>query len=282
MKNEVTVKVNAKINLSLNVEGKKDGYHLLDTVVASVNLADVVTACRSDAFSVSFSDEKIVAESSNAYKAAEYMTEKYSLPPVRISVCNRIPCGCGLGGSSADCAGVINALSDLFGLNLCDEEKRGIAEKFGSDTPYMLRGGYARLRGRGENVEYFRSYFSLPVIIAYRGDVNTGECFALFDKECGNGFVADNDALISDIIECNLRGICRETKNALTGAAGKLNRFVSTAEKSIDAPHFMTGSGAGVVILSQDEQLCARLERDGITVIRTEILPSSPSDGILQ
>lgn len=282
MKNEVIVKINAKINLSLNVEGKKDGYHLLDTVVASVNLADVVTVCRSDAFSVSFTDEKIIAERSNAYKAAEYMTEKYSLPPVKITIRNRIPCGCGLGGSSADCAGVINAMSDLFELNLCEEEKRGIAEKFGSDTPYMLRGGYARLRGRGENVEYFRSNFSLPIIIAYRGDVNTGKCFEVFDRECGNGVVADNDALVSDIISCNLRGICRETKNALTGAAGRLNDFVFAVEKSVNAPHFMTGSGAGTVILSRDEELCARLERDGITVIRTEILPSSPLDGILR
>ena len=48
MKKTVTVEVNAKINLSLLVTGRKDGYHMLDTVVASVDLADVVSACKAD------------------------------------------------------------------------------------------------------------------------------------------------------------------------------------------------------------------------------------------
>ena len=36
----------AKINLSLNVSGKTEsGLHLLDSVTASVNIADAVTVC---------------------------------------------------------------------------------------------------------------------------------------------------------------------------------------------------------------------------------------------
>ena len=38
------VKAYAKINLTLDITGSKDGYHLLDSFVASVDLYDLITA----------------------------------------------------------------------------------------------------------------------------------------------------------------------------------------------------------------------------------------------
>ena len=55
----VSVKVHAKINLSLNVCGKTDNYHVLDTVMTSVDIADVVSVrkSRDSSFRVSFDVE---------------------------------------------------------------------------------------------------------------------------------------------------------------------------------------------------------------------------------
>ena len=232
MKRTETVEINAKINLSLNVTGMKDGYHLLDTVVASVGLADAVSVCACSEFSAEFSDKSINAAQSNALKAAKYMSGKYALPAVKINVVNRIPCGCGLGGSSADCAGVIMAVNNLFSLGLSDRELRYVAGLFGSDTPYMLSGGYARLTGRGEKIEFFDSDFSGSILIAYKGGVDTRECFRLYDRLRPEGKQADNGALIEALRLCNPDGVYKEMKNALVSAAKHINPYIEDRSRT--------------------------------------------------
>lgn len=275
MKRTETVEINAKINLSLNVTGMKDGYHLLDTVVASVGLADAVSVCACSEFSAEFSDKSINAAQSNALKAAKYMSGKYALPAVKINVVNRIPCGCGLGGSSADCAGVIMAVNNLFSLGLSDRELRYVAGLFGSDTPYMLSGGYARLTGRGEKIEFFDSDFSGSILIAYKGGVDTRECFRLYDRLRPEGKQADNGALIEALRLCNPDGVYKEMKNALVSAAKHINPYIAEIEKiASGVPYFMTGSGAGIVIMSCSDVIKENLRNAGIDVICTKILPS--------
>lgn len=275
MKKTVTVEVNAKINLSLLVTGRKDGYHMLDTVVASVDLADVVSACKADKNEIVFSAPNIVAEKSNAYKALSYMSEKYFLPPVSIKVGNRIPCGAGLGGSSADCAGVILAVNKLFSLQLSVGEMREIAGKFGSDTAYMITGGFARLAGRGDEIDFFESEFCPEVLIAYKGEVSTKECFLLFDKIKPTAEFQGNDRLIRLLESDCPEKACESLFNHLTVPAEKLNGNIMRIFDIVKGRNaVMTGSGAGVVVFSPDEQTENELLSGGINVIKTRILPS--------
>ena len=61
--------------------------------------------------------------------------------------------GAGLGGSSADAAGVLNAMAKLYGID--DKAALGeLADALGSDTRYMLDGGFCRMRGRGEKLTF--------------------------------------------------------------------------------------------------------------------------------
>ncbi|MDD6479296.1 MAG: hypothetical protein PUF48_05765, partial [Oscillospiraceae bacterium] len=62
---------NAKINLTLNITGKReDGYHLLDSVMQSVNLADEITVVPSDKITVDCSNRLFSGEKNIAYTAA--------------------------------------------------------------------------------------------------------------------------------------------------------------------------------------------------------------------
>lgn len=109
-----TVKINAKINLSLNVVGKEDGYHILGSVAASVDIADVITVyeskfARCQVFQSRYRRGKIQRV------CRGYVPDKKIFPPpVGVVVENNIPAGTGLGGSSADCAGVILAIKKAF------------------------------------------------------------------------------------------------------------------------------------------------------------------------
>ena len=203
------------------------------------------------------------------------MSEKYFLSPVSIKVGNRIPCGAGLGGSSADCAGVILAINKLFSLQLSVGEMREIAGKFGSDTAYMITGGFARLAGRGDEIEFFESEFCPEVLIAYKGEVSTKECFLLFDKIKPTAEFQGNDRLIRLLESDCPEKACECLFNHLTAPAEKLNGNIMRIFDIVKGRNaVMTGSGAGVVVFSPDEQTEKELLSCGINVIKTRILPS--------
>ena len=70
------LKANAKINLTLDVLGKReDGYHLIDSVFQSVSLGDIIEVDVSDSIVVGCSDSSICDESNIAYKAAKKFFE---------------------------------------------------------------------------------------------------------------------------------------------------------------------------------------------------------------
>ena len=69
---KVTVRANAKLNLTLDVVGKRDdGYHLLESVMQSVSLYDTVTVKTDE------SGEIAVITSEKGYRSAFYVYDKY-------------------------------------------------------------------------------------------------------------------------------------------------------------------------------------------------------------
>ena len=249
---------------------------MLNSVVASVDIADVISARTAEKDEMIFSDKTIDCEKSNAYAALKYMRSKYSLPCVSVSVRNEIPCGAGLGGSSADCAGVILAVNKLFSLDLTLNEMRDVANNFGSDTAYMLTGGFAVLKGRGEIIERFESAFSPSVLIAYKGSVSTKECFSLFDRRHDGDSAKNSEKLVSALQNGDDAAATELVENDLTSFSAALNDGITRIfELAGERKCVMTGSGAGVVIFGGDEKLVKTLEKEGITVIKTRILPSS-------
>ena len=144
----------AKVNLFLHVTGRRDdGYHLLESLFALVDLADTVTLARRD-------DRAIVrarvvpgvAEHTDlAMRAAFALREATGTPfGASIAVEKRIPMGGGLGGGSSDAASVLLGLNRLWGLGLSRAELAGIGVQLGADVPFFVHGENAIVRGIGE------------------------------------------------------------------------------------------------------------------------------------
>lgn len=259
----VKVKVYAKINLSLNV-GFKDGlYHDLDTVMTSVDLYDVVSVVKrmDKNINVSLNGKKVA--SSNAMKAALLLQNRYNTEGADIFVQSGIPSGGGLGGSSADAAAVIRATDVLYGLSLKESDMIDVGIKIGSDVPYMLFGGYARLRGKGE----FFTRFEGPegkVLVSGMGSVNTAECFKRFDLQNKQGFLSDNDAFLRELKRGSFNDCGKYFLNALSAAAETLNPHIGKIkeimrESGLDA--CMTGSGAYVFGAGKEGDLTEAAEK---------------------
>lgn len=149
----ITLIAHAKINLFLDITGKRaDGYHLLETVMQSVDLSDIVTVELADEISVSCSDPTIPEDEDNiCCKAAELF---YALLGKRggadIYIDKRIPQGAGLGGGSADAAAVLRGLNRLCGKPFDEDTLLKLAAKTGADVPFCLVGGTKLCRGIGD------------------------------------------------------------------------------------------------------------------------------------
>ena len=154
---KIVVLAHAKLNLYLDIVGTRlDGYHLLETVLQSVDLSDIVevTTAR-EAISVTCSNPEIpTGEKNMCYKAAKRFLKRVGGNfGIKIHIEKRIPDGAGLGGGSADAAAVLFALNELNGLSMRSDELLQLAAEIGADVPFCLTGGLSVCRGIGEVIE---------------------------------------------------------------------------------------------------------------------------------
>ncbi|MDE6558155.1 MAG: hypothetical protein K2K39_03505, partial [Clostridia bacterium] len=256
--NYVRVKSYAKINLTLDIVGAEGGYHMIDSVVASIDIYDLICAKRRRDKLVSVEmhgqgSESIPPESNNAVKAAERFCQKFGTDGADITVWKNIPVGAGLGGSSADVAGVLNAMAKLYDVSDRATVKQ-IADELGSDCGYMLTGGFARISGRGERVTRLYSEGNLKLDIGLLlppSGVSTATCYSLSDKLGAERAPDKGSAEAENAVEAgDKRALGASLGNDLFGAAASLNPDVKKAYDELKefAPRGvkMTVSGSGV------------------------------------
>ena len=167
--------------------------------------------------------------------------------------------GLGLGGSSADSAGVLKGLAQLYKIDDFEGVAK-LADENGSDTRYMLTGGYARLKGRGERVFHIDSKLKLNfLLIAPAEGVSTAECYKTFDKI--GVFGGDGGKAEAALKAGDIRALAGSLCNALTIPAKMLSGSVSKAFEDLAAfdplAVNMTGSGSGVYALFETPEFAA-------------------------
>ena len=146
----------AKVNRSLLVLGKRpDGYHELDTIFQTIDLADELTFEASPGLTLVCDDPSLPGGEENlVVRAARALAERSGVAPrASIRLVKRIPHGAGLGGGSSNAAATLLGLHALWGLSLEPSALAETAARIGSDVPFFLVGGLARGTGRGERIE---------------------------------------------------------------------------------------------------------------------------------
>ncbi len=176
----ITLKAYAKLNLSLDVTGKRaDGYHELDSIMQTISLADTVEIDRADETTVVFDVPDVDAVKNTAYAAAQaFFTHTGIQGGTDIRIQKRIPRMSGMGGASADAAAVLIGLNRLFEARLNADILAQLGVKLGADVPFALTGGTARAKGIGEKLKVMRlkSPYHVVVVKPHAG-VSTAEAF---------------------------------------------------------------------------------------------------------
>jgi 4-diphosphocytidyl-2-C-methyl-D-erythritol kinase len=191
----VKIRAPAKINLSLRVIGqRRDGYHLLDTIMVPVSLYDEIEIRKIQPARAKKGkghplikvtcDHPLVprGEKNIAHRAARLLMERAGREqPVHVHIRKRIPVGAGLGGGSTDAAATLIGLNRLLNLRLSAAKLEKIALSVGADVPFFIRARPARARGIGERLQPIRKLTRFWAVIVYPGiSVSTAQVFQSF------------------------------------------------------------------------------------------------------
>jgi 4-diphosphocytidyl-2-C-methyl-D-erythritol kinase len=153
----ITERAYAKLNLGLEVTGKRDdGFHDIVSVMQVVDLWDTLTFAPSDGEITVECDHPVLASegrSNLVWRAARLLQETAKVGKgAVIELEKKIPLAAGLGGGSSDAAATLRGLSELWDVSLPKEQLHNLASMLGSDVPFFLEGGAALVEGRGEKV----------------------------------------------------------------------------------------------------------------------------------
>lgn len=179
----VRVLAYAKLNLVLRVVGRRaDGYHLLQSLMVAVDLADEVELARGgQGVELSAPTDIGPPEGNLAFRAARALLGHRDVG-VRIALRKRIPTGAGLGGGSADAAAVLAGLNELLGLGHSPAELQAVGVRIGADVPFFLGPSPAWVEGIGDRVTPVE--VELPgafVIVVPRFGCPTADVYRTFD-----------------------------------------------------------------------------------------------------
>ncbi|MBN2072516.1 MAG: 4-(cytidine 5'-diphospho)-2-C-methyl-D-erythritol kinase [Actinobacteria bacterium] len=193
------IRASGKINLYLNVarDRRPDGYHEIKSIMQSVSLSDDLTFKISknkeikqggplNGIYISCNNINIPLDEKNlVHKAAAVILDVFNLRnkyKIEINIEKHIPVCAGLAGGSTDAAATLLALSQLFELNIGDQEMLGLAGMVGSDVPFCLKGGTTLAEGRGEILTGLPDFPFLWVVLATNGrKFHTKEIYDKFD-----------------------------------------------------------------------------------------------------
>jgi len=236
----VTLRAAAKLTLSLRVTGvRDDGYHLLDAEMVTLDVADEVrvepgasgiTTSGPFAAGVPTGPDNLVAR-------ALVATGRLA----GVHLVKHIPGGGGLGGGSADAAAILRwaGVRDL-----------ALAASIGSDVPFCLVGGRARVRGIGEDVEPLEPVELAFTLVVPPLAVSTPAVYRRWDELGGPTADGPNDLEPAALdVEPRLAG----WRDRITALAGR-------------SP-VLAGSGATWFVPGRRDDALAPLRAEGAVVV---------------
>ena len=240
----------AKLNLNLFVKGvNKNGYHLLESDVCFLELADKIYIKTSnkdllnqnktqDNFKIDPNDN-LIFKAINQFRNFTKWNIKFE-----VYLDKKIPIGAGLGGGSADAASTLILLRNLYNKEHCIRKidvstlyKIGI--NLGSDVPACICSKDLRLEGYGDKIKRTKvinnHYF---LLINPNINLSTKEVFKKYDT------FNSNESSITDTYFGNIN-IHNSLLSSAIHLAPQILSVLSHLKKSKNITAFgMTGSGS--------------------------------------
>ena len=266
--NSISLKSRAKINLSIDVIGKReDGYHIVEMIMQTIDLYDDIKLkeleedniiIKSECSYIPLNEDNIV------YKAAKLIKEKMDIKKgIEIFIKKNIPVAAGMAGGSSNAAAVLVGLNELWKLGLSKDELRDLGLKLGADVPFCIEGGTALAEGIGEKLTYIKGINKDVNILVCKPDifVSTKEVYQSLDiKNIEKR--PDNKLLIENLKNDDIVSVSNNMVNVLEEVTSKKYSDIKAIENIIikngAMGTMMSGSGPTVFGFFDNEEKAKR------------------------
>lgn len=219
--NSIELKSRAKINLSIDVLGKRqDGYHLVEMIMQTIDLFDIIKifSLNEDKIIVSSNSSDIPTDKSNiVYKAASLIKDEFNIKKgVEIYIEKHIPIAAGMAGGSSNAAAVLVGLNKLWNLNLSEDRLRELGLQLGADVPFCIKGEASLAENIGEKLTSIDGLSEDVFILVCKPElfVSTKEIYECIDAKVIDKR-PDNKLLIKLLKENDIKLLSENMYNVL-------------------------------------------------------------------
>ncbi len=267
--NTIKIKAPAKINLSLDVTGRRnDGYHNLEMVMQAISVYDELEISATPEITgipVTFNmdkelPDKIPPQKNLVYKAALLMKGKYNIKnSFNIFLKKNIPAAAGLAGGSSDCAATLIAINRLCRLGLTDEELCRTGVTLGADVPYCIKKGTMLCKGTGDILSPLPPLKETWLILVKPGiSVSTAHVYKNLDLKKLT-YHPDTAGMVDAIKNNNTKSIASCLSNVLETVTAKEYPVINEIKKLLSdngaAGSLMSGSGPSVFGIFENKEM---------------------------
>lgn len=253
--NQIELKALAKINLGLDVLGRREnGYHDVRMVMQSIYLYDEVKIIRKETAGIEVeSNLKFLPtdEGNIAYKAAALLMDEFKLSGgVRIILRKHIPVAAGMAGGSSNAAAVLFGMNKMFRLGLSQRSLMERGVRLGADVPYCIMRGTVLAEGIGEELTRLPAMPACTILVAKPPiSVSTKTVYEALDS--GNiSNHPDIDGLIRGLENGSLEEIAAHMGNVLEDVTIPMHPVIREIKEEMKAAGalnaMMSGSGPTV------------------------------------
>lgn len=244
----ITKKVHAKLNLSLDVTGKREnGYHDIKTLMVMTDLYDEMKFSKSDKLEI-LGDFDFDMKENFIYKAylalRDYVAKDL---PFKVEIEKNIPVAGGLAGGTSNGAGTFYALNDLYDLKIPKKDLIKLSSRLGADFTYMMTGGTKLASGIGEILEEVRPIELDNVLVVNPGyGVSTKEVYESIKIEEKR---IDFDEVLQALYDLDIKRLNKFLENKMENVVFEKHRDlleIKNKMREFNSASLMSGSGATI------------------------------------
>ncbi len=288
--NSIELKSRAKINLSIDVLGKReDGYHLVEMIMQTIDLYDVIKIreLSSDDIILKSNSSDIPLDDNNiVYKAINLLKNKFNINKgVEIFIQKNIPIAAGMAGGSSNAAAVLVGLNKLWGLNLSELDLQKLGFKLGADVPFCISGKAALAQGVGEELSFIKGLPKDISILICKPEifVSTKDVYEGLDLNNIQNR-PDNKKLLEDLRQENIQSLAKNMVNVLESVTSRHYREIKEIEKVMmengALGSMMSGSGPTVFGLYKNREDALKSEKELLKNYKQVYVVNSSEEGV--
>ena len=244
----ITKKAHAKLNLSLDVTGKREnGYHDIKTLMVMTDLYDEMKFSKSDKVEI-LGDFDFDMKENFIYKAYLVLRDYVGKDlPFKVEIEKNIPMAAGLAGGTSNGAGTFYALNDLYDLKISKKELIKLSSGLGADFTYMMTGGTKLASGIGEVLEEVKAIELDNLLIVNPGyGVSTKEVYEIIKIDQKR---IDFDEVMKALYDLNIKSLKGLLENKMEDVVFEKHRDlleIKNKMKEFNSASLMSGSGATI------------------------------------